>query len=329
MFAGAVGDALGANLEPFDTRTVHEFFDVDRPDYIEGDHPTGAVTDDTQMGLFTAEAVIWADRLARPFRHETEAAYLRWHATQTDGPPEGRGLVTDPGMRHRRSPDPGCLTACEMVAAGIAGDVELAVNDERSAIAVSRVAPVAVTDHPALYGATAAAVTHGDPTAIAAAAVAARIVGDLLDGTPLAEALYRVVAGDDNVDLDLWPDAPARLADAVAEVRDRIGDAVMSHHLGAAPSSPETFGTGDTAVECLCIAVSCAALVDRGAHPLRALAESVAHGGASASTGTVCGHLLGAAHGHEWLPSRLVKQLRERGTVAAVTAELVAQFCVG
>ena len=55
LLGGAVGDALGAPVEFMSLGEIQSSFGADGPEeYAEWGGPTGGITDDTQMTLFTA-----------------------------------------------------------------------------------------------------------------------------------------------------------------------------------------------------------------------------------------------------------------------------------
>jgi ADP-ribosylglycohydrolase len=95
LLGGAVGDALGAGIEFWslaDIRAQHG------PGGLTGYVPCygrpNAITDDTQMTLFTAEGLL--------------RAYQRWLVTQDAGParsswPDG-WLISQDFLHHERSP---------------------------------------------------------------------------------------------------------------------------------------------------------------------------------------------------------------------------------
>src|SRR5690606_35861103 len=160
---GAVGDALGAPVEFNSVEAI--LVRYGRAGIIDFDVAhgrRGAITDDTQMALFTAEALLSlpagapgagpadlpsvADALPR-----LGLAYQHWLRGQggrsalsarLDGPeatslgyPESR-LATLPAMRSRRAAGLTCLSALELMSAFD----ELAVNDSKGSGAVMRVA---------------------------------------------------------------------------------------------------------------------------------------------------------------------------------------------
>ncbi|MCJ7797659.1 MAG: ADP-ribosylglycohydrolase family protein, partial [Thermoleophilia bacterium] len=129
LLGGAVGDALGAPVEfmSFD-QIVARFGPAGIDDYAPAYGRLGAVTDDTQMMLFTAEGLLEvAPAAGRPdaaghpdVTSAVHRAYLRWLITQ-DGPTlplsgeDGidalAGLLGVPELHSRRAPGNTCLSA--------------------------------------------------------------------------------------------------------------------------------------------------------------------------------------------------------------------------
>ena len=110
LLAGAVGDALGAPVEfaPLDAiRAAHG--PAGLVDLLPSAYGApGLVTDDTQMVLFTVEALLAdGDRAAA-----LHAAYLRWLRTQeTAAPPAGaEGLAAQAWLYAQRAPGNACLS---------------------------------------------------------------------------------------------------------------------------------------------------------------------------------------------------------------------------
>jgi hypothetical protein len=92
LLGGAVGDALGAGIEFLSLEAIRErfgFLGVD--DFVPAYGRVGAITDDTQMTLFTAEGLIraWCRFEDRGICHPPSIvhhAYLRWLLTQGEKP---------------------------------------------------------------------------------------------------------------------------------------------------------------------------------------------------------------------------------------------------
>ncbi|WP_109565914.1 ADP-ribosylglycohydrolase family protein [Jannaschia seohaensis] len=60
FLGGAIGDALGAEVEFWSLDRIRREFPDGLTELIEHDGIRGAITDDTQMSLFTAEGLIRA-----------------------------------------------------------------------------------------------------------------------------------------------------------------------------------------------------------------------------------------------------------------------------
>ena len=192
LLGGAVGDALGAVVEFDSIDAIRSRYGPDG--LVAFPSGGGRITDDTQMSLFTAEALIRARRRyeARRVDHAVDElwwAYRRWLDTQgekTGASGDGEGLVAEPDLRHRRAPGHTCLSA---LIGDEPGSVEIPVNDSKGCGGVMRVAPVGlVAAHPAGLGIASAALTHGHPSGYLAAGAAADILSRLRAGQPLRPA---------------------------------------------------------------------------------------------------------------------------------------------
>jgi ADP-ribosyl-[dinitrogen reductase] hydrolase len=176
LLAGAVGDALGAPVEFISLAEIRARFGAQG---VTGYLPAygrdgGAITDDTQMTLFTAEGVIRATvRYAhRGIAHGPsvlQRAYVRWLATQGEAPvpPDGQDgwLVHVEGLHHRRAPGNTCLAALR------GGLTRL--------------------HDPFGLGTLVAAVTHGHPSGHLTAGFLARTLAGLVAGDGLERGARR------------------------------------------------------------------------------------------------------------------------------------------
>lgn len=199
LLGGAVGDALGAPIEFMDLRKIRRQFG---PAGVTGFEPAfgrrGAITDDTQMTLFTAEALLRAQH-GREGRGTASlsalawGAYQRWLSTQgepavTSGAPGW--LVGIPGLHSRRAPGNTCLAALRGGKVGTAG---APINDSKGCGGVMRIAPVGLArlEDPFAAGCDLAALTHGHSSGYLAAGFLAQVVAEVADGAELREACRR------------------------------------------------------------------------------------------------------------------------------------------
>lgn len=322
LLAGATGDALGAPVE-FMCRTeiLHRFGAAGITTFAPGYDYPGAITDDTQMTLFTAEGLLAAWLGEGDVAVATARSYLSWLRTQHEWPyepllaaiePVG-WLWQQPELHHRRSPGITCLSALmAMPELGAPAD-----NNSKGCGGVMRAAPVGLYAwaqrwSPAqtfAVGTALAALTHGHRSGTFTAGVLAVLVQALCDGATLPaalalakpllqaeagheETLYALAAAERHAASNLDP------AQAVAQL-----------------------GEGWVAEEALAIAVYCA-LVAADLHAGVILA--VNHDGDSDSTGAIAGNLLGALHGVQAIPPAWLTPLELREVIDAVARDLYA-----
>jgi ADP-ribosylglycohydrolase len=206
LLGGAIGDALGYPIEFLSAADVSARF---------GDSPPrdltyageAVVSDDTQLTLFSAEALVRAHAAGEldPTAFAL-GAYQRWYATQAmipggaPRPREGQGLLlADARLYARRAPGNTCLSALAWsFTRGAAATVRDPPNGSKGCGAVMRAAPfglVARSPEEAFATARDAAVlTHGHPSGYLSAAYLAAVVHDLARGEPLSDAMTRADA---------------------------------------------------------------------------------------------------------------------------------------
>lgn len=306
LLAGAVGDALGGAVEFLSLPEIHrQYGPAGITDFDVAYGRRGAITDDTQMTLFTAEALATAappDRLPA-----LRAAYLRWLRTQEERSPSGSGLLAVPELHSRRAPGNTCLSALVATRDGVLGTVTAPINDSKGCGGVMRAAPaglVAADEREAFdLGCALAALTHGHPSGYLPAGV-------------LAAAVHLLLRG---VRLDLALDAAVALAGRHPRHAETTDALAAARRLAAAgrpsPRDLESLGGGWTGEEALAIAV-CAALTADDLPD--GLVLAVNHSGDSDSTGSLCGNLLGTLHGAHALPPRWYAEL-ELGQLVVTT----------
>jgi ADP-ribosyl-[dinitrogen reductase] hydrolase len=317
LLGGALGDALGAPVEFMSLSAIRAAFGaqgISAPAPAYG--RVGAITDDTQMTLFTAEGLLRADRRRREkgICHVPSVlhhAYLRWLATQSLSPPgEHDGWLFRVAPLHsRRAPGNTCLSALRDERMGtISGPL----NDSKGCGAVMRSAPVGLFVSPELrfeLGCEIGALTHGHPSGYLAAGFLASLVGRLLDGDPIASALDAATA-----ELAARPGHEECLA-AIERARQLAlaGDPT--------PEKLETLGQGWVAEEALAMSVYCALVAEDFRH---GVTLAVNHGGDSDSTGAITGNILGVMPGSGDLPQEWIAALELREEIEQLAADLAA-----
>lgn len=326
LLGGAVGDALGAAVEFISLTAIIEFFGPEGiTDMAHAHGRIGALTDDTQMTLFTAEGVI-RDRHRQLDGGEFDRvrimhrAYLRWLETQDHpGSHSGFGAPLNPGwlgglkeLNSRRAPGNTCLKG--LVNANNRG-IGKPINNSKGCGGVMRVAPVGLAmrdpQDAFLYGCEAAAITHSHSTGYLASGFLACVICRILGGDPLTRAI------DDSLStLRGWDDH--------AETELAVLDAVRLAGRGAPHAElVEVLGGGWIAEEALAIGLYCAL----AAESLEAaLILAVNHGGDSDSTGSIAGNITGALSGAAAIPVRWLERLELRGAIETIAADLHRVF---
>lgn len=346
LLGGALGDALGAGLEFLTLASIRSSYGADGPDeFVPAFGQRGAITDDTQMTLFTAEGLIraWVRGESRGACNPVTIvahAYLRWLHTQgvpwreaagerfNESLPAPDGWLVEQELLHaRRSPGGTCLAA---LSSGRLGSLERPINQSKGCGGVMRVAPAGFVEGPMggdgfgrpgsrlegifRFGVELAALTHGHPSGYLPAGVLTLAIHLVArHGEPLEGALEMAARV-----LRTWSrhEETARALDRARTLAD-YGDPTAD--------KVESLGQGWTGEEALAIAVY-AALVRRD--DLRAaLRLAATHGGDSDSTAALCGQLLGAVHGEAALPADWLEQLEGRAVVTRVADDLVDEMC--
>ncbi len=318
LLGGAVGDALGAPVEFLSLAQIREQFG---PSGVQHYAPAygrlGAITDDTQMTLFTAEGLIRGVRrynqrgICNPVMVLWHA-YLRWLGTQGEMrfdpqfPSRHNGWLWEVRQLHqRRNPGDTCLSALR---SGVFGTTDEPINDSKGCGGIMRIAPVGLLAiAPFRLGCQVAAITHGHPSGYLAAGFLAHMVSELWRGNDLAAAIAS--ARDELV---RWPHHEECLAAVEAA-------ASLAESAEACAESVESLGEGWVAEEALAIALFCALKARDFAH---GVLLAVNHSGDSDSTGAITGNLLGARWGRSAIPEAFLRDLELRGVIEQMGRDL-------
>jgi ADP-ribosylglycohydrolase/protein-tyrosine phosphatase len=329
LLGGAIGDALGYEVEFIDLREIRARFGeagIRTPVLNQGKL---IVSDDTQMTLFTMEGLIdslknrGTDKNAgiiSSIRH----AYMDWFHTQrgaahTGGTPMKGWLGHRAEMQVRRAPGNTCLSA---LGSGGHGSIGKPINNSKGCGGAMRVAPIGLigpgTDARTVFqlAAEASALTHGHPSGYLSAGVLASIIYLLVDGVNLARpgSFYGQSAIDQSCGyLVAFPGHEETLRAVKAAVS--LAAKGLNHNscLGTEPAAAhglkdhaeavEKLGGGWVGEEALAIALY--AVLSAGSF-VEAISIASNHSGDSDSTASSAGQLWGAMYGmggmpHDWV----------------------------
>ena len=286
----------------------------------------GAITDDTQMMLWTAEGLL------RGRSHGEEGdttklvasvhrAYLRWLKTQgmrsldesfaTAARVEDNGwLIGVKALHARRAPGNTCLSA---LASPGTGTMEQPKNGSKGCGGVMRVAPVGLYEQDPErtfdLACEIAAITHGHPTGYLAAGFLAAIIAEILQGAGLREAVagaMEILAGRPRHE-----ETTGCLEHALPLIDGRAGPV---------PETVERVGQGWIAEEALAISVYCALAFPDDFR--RAVLLAVNHGGDSDSTGAITGNILGVLLGIDAIPAAWLERLELKEEIETTALDL-------
>lgn len=325
LLGGAIGDSLGADIEFLSLTEIRRRFPTgisELPIHM-GLH--GAITDDTQMTLFTVEGIIRAQvrGILKGICHPPSVihhALLRWFKTQGGKPQvqtDDVGLVNDPRLRVCRAPGNTCLSS--LAASAHFGDP--ARNNSKGCGTIMRVAPIGLMfprEQVRAMAIETSALTHGHPTGQLAAAAWAEMLADVTAGADLEESATRTA--ETYARLTEGEETARAIQAALRAPRDGSGETV------------ESLGGGWIAEEALSIALyACLA----GGSFEEALLIAATHGGDSDSTAAVAGNMLGlldpaAVLQHRWaeivegadIISQLVRDYRELSSDSGAAEDL-------
>jgi ADP-ribosylglycohydrolase len=318
LYGLAYGDALGRPTEFLTLDEIERRYGPDGPRELTGD--PALVTDDTQMAL----AVAWALRDAAEITADAVEPLLRQRFVAWALSPE-----------NNRAPGRTCMRACAALEDGYRWQ-RATVPGSKGCGANMRVAPVGLL--PGLDDATLAGLaqlqagmTHGHPTALAAAELTAYTVKTIArDGAGLADVprLLRERCAEQRCEYrdewlgDLWErpgattpdDFIARGWDECRAALDRLDAALMLADRRADPCA--ITGAGWVAEEALATALLVALLFED--EPVAALGRAAATSGDSDSIACLTGAFLGAVHGLAAWPAEWAERIEYRHELAAL-----------
>jgi ADP-ribosylglycohydrolase len=324
LLGAAYGDALAAPAEFLSLEQILQRWPPDGPDELT--RTPSRVTDDTQMMLAVGEALVEARQngplSARTLEPALRRAFVAW--------------LNDP--ENTRAPGMTCLRACEHLEQGLPWH-EATIAASKGCGATMRAQPAGLLagDDAASRAGIAqlqAALTHGHPTALAAADLTAWTIRDLLAGGDLAGLVVRArsyaqsqreIYRHDWLGA-LWQqpgvDSPegfiARGWDECLHVIGRLELALAAPDRDRDPCLAT--GAGWIAEESYATGLLCCLLFP--AEPRRALRRAAASSGDSDSIACLAGAFAGAHHGMAAWPPEWRERIEYRGRLEHLAARL-------
>ncbi|QTA82841.1 ADP-ribosylglycohydrolase [Desulfonema limicola] len=329
LAGGSIGDALGAPVEFMNLNEILNHFGPGGiSDYFPAYGKKGAVTDDTQMTLFTAEGLILSKIRAGENINPSQIpvfvyqAYLRWLSTQQSSPEhlisrhgtctmiDGQ-LIMHKELYSRRAPGNSCLSA---LMSGKMGTTSDPVNNSKGCGGIMRIAPAGLFLKQEDVFDTAceiAAITHGHPTGFLASGCLAYIISQIINSRDILDAVKSAVT-------------IVKSKKDHKECLDAINKALDTwKHEPVSFQTVEKLGKGWIAEEALCISLYCVLAGENDFE--KSIILAVNHSGDSDSTGAITGNILGAMQGIEAIPEKYLKNLELKDIIMEISQDLFEQ----
>lgn len=339
LLGGAVGDALGAAVEFDSIGAIHNKYGENGiENYVHCYGRKGAITDDTQMTLFTAEGLLRAccrecsRGIPAVYNAMIPRSYLRWLAThgmkssyENFGIAQDGWLLTIKDLHHRRAPGNTCLSALQSAKMGTP---DHPINNSKGCGGVMRVAPVGLfgakvggfaTQKKKLeaifkLGCETAAITHGHPSGYLPAGCLAAIIAEII-----AEESIEVAIKHTLPILKKYKGHEETLSAvklAVALKKDK--------KIKPCPETIEKMGGGWVGEEALAISLYCALIADGDFE--KGVCLAVNHSGDSDSTGSIAGNILGAKQVKTAIPQNWLAELELKDVIEEMAEDLFVLF---
>jgi len=317
LLAVAIGDTLGHPFEGVLRDAIYSRF-KDFEEFIQNNkYLFNTYTDDTQLTLHTAEALIQGGGFnVNNFIRE----YVNW----LDDPPIGPGY--------------GCISSIRKLKYGIQWE-EAASNSGGNGTAM-RVAPIGLFYCKNIKGLKSAAVkssiiTHSHTAASAGAVVIARAVAYLMDKNPetsfsIDEFFKMIISSISNSQDEIWEEFIKILNKVRANLNISIHSGLIKfsqigvkspffieHYLGKAFVHPYTLST---------VACSIFVFLKRLTSFKECIYELATAGGDSDTIGAIGGSLAGAYFGYENIPKELINLVKNHKKIMKIGTELYNKF---
>ena len=332
IIGGAIGDALGYPIE-----FVYSFHNIQdkygekgienydlKYTWLKDDINKAQISDDTQMTLYTLEALMQNANSNEEIIQNVTDAYLVWMGFQT-----GQDVFVEdnfktsrlPELNQRRAPGNTCLSALASINRG-----QEVINDSKGCGGIMRVAPVGIygylkgwtLEHTAEIAGKISEITHKHPlSTYSSAAFAVLIQLCLRKENMNKETFTKKVLESIEVIKSLYGITP--------EMNAFENYVHKTLELTECPEPDwkiieQEIGEGWVAEESFAIAVFCVARhIDNFKD---CIVSAVNHGGDSDSTGAIAGNIIGTILGYESIPEQYKKDLQNLEFIEELSEEI-------
>lgn len=351
LIGGAIGDALGYPVEFMNEDQIFKKYgDIGIQYYdINNTNNLAIISDDTQMTLFTANALLFAIHRQRNRgisgdpRHYALHAYLGWLHTQQFPyskenriPDDWRGwasyLLRDiPELYVRRAPGLTCLEGLGLRKEKTDNNIHISdyisdkINDSKGCGGLMRVAPLGLSvnfwemERLDMEGAQLAAITHTHPLGYMPAAMLTHILNRLVY-TENHKTLKSIIIEAQKYTNKIFADTPY-----ISELNNIIKKAIiLSENSNSDIENIHKLGEGWVAEEALAIAIYCSLKYKNNF--AKAIIASVNHNGDSDSTGAITGNIMGALLGYDKIDNSWFSALELHNLILQIADNLYTDF---
>lgn len=316
FIGGAIGDALGYQIE---------FKKNVKEKEITRYNKKGIISDDTQMTLFTANAIIWRETKLSLEGIEVNPtmaiykAYQDWYDTQTKTNTNKDRISWIKDIKELnvgRAPGITCLSS---LASQKMGTIENPINDSKGCGGIMRVAPIGLSmSHPESAGqiaAEASAITHGHPLGIIPSYVFATMLYFIVNENLNIDQALKKSMQQYKETLNIYDKSTNNYFEQLVDKAIQLSKQNMSDI-----QAIKSIGEGWVAEETFAIAIySCLKYQNCFED---AIVCSINHDGDSDSTGAVTGNLMGAYLGYSNIPDYYLDNLELKDIILEIAEDL-------
>ena len=332
LVGGAVGDALGYEVEFMNLTSIRNCFgEKGITRYVLHDG-VAQFSDDTQMTLFTLEGLMNGVIDTKAGKKDEilpyiEKAYLNWYRTQTETPKQlpGSWMGNIRSLWARRAPGLTCLGALKNIANGFTVE-----NNSKGCGGVMRVAPIGIFNaaHRHIYNYTdtahlagwAAEITHKHIASTFASALLATTVENCIHDETVDRMTFSwIIDGALTMMPKYFPGHDEELGRFSRLIHQALS---LGQDFIPEDSAIRELGEGWVGDEAIAIAVfSVMRHIDSFED---CIVCAVNHDGDSDSTGAIAGNIIGAIFGYSAIPSYYLENLEIESILVSAADDLCA-----
>ncbi len=323
LIGGAIGDALGYQIE-FKQG-------VKEKEITTFQGGIGIISDDTQMTLFTANALLFRKTriamrgIAMLPVDAIYHSYLDWLDTQnhTNHHSSISWIKELKELNIPRAPGNTCISA---LSSGTKGTIEQPINHSKGCGGIMRVAPIGLFMNDSKiagqFGAEASAITHGHPLGIIPAYVFSTLIWylsrtDLTIKEALDKSMKQYEENFDIFDEEYKHYFIELVNQAIKLSEEHKNDIEAIRELGEGWVAEETF------------AIAIYSCLKYSNSFKDAIICSINHDGDSDSTGAVTGNIMGAYLGYEQIPVEYKNHVELKEEILELANDLASELPVG